>query len=237
MAQPVQRMHPDLVRAPGFGAKFDQRAAVRFCQPPPVRHRTLAPIARDDAPAIGRAADLGERKVDRAFAVRQRRVHHAPIELVDPAMLERRPEALQRLGMASEQQAARCILIEPVHRLRFALESKAQRGQEVLEAAPALARTADRQACRLVDDQGLAIAERQAIFRTEIGKGRRHDVTPHRRAPCSRRTARSRAVGRAGDRHCTRSSPHPRQRPRPAPAPWCARLRACRRPQSAPVPR
>src|SRR3546814_19248419 len=68
-----------------------------------------------------------------------------------------------RLGIAREQQAARRVAVEPMHGKRPALEAEAQAVEMILQAEGAIARRVDRQAVRLVDDEGLAIEEQDKV--------------------------------------------------------------------------
>src|SRR3546814_16711025 len=67
---------------------------------------------------------LDEREVDHAFLAFGHAVEHREIAFLDPPFLERALEALVRLGVACEQQAARGVAVEPMHRLRPALEDR-----------------------------------------------------------------------------------------------------------------
>src|SRR5690606_8294439 len=79
------------------------------------------------------------------------------------ALFEGAGEAPSGFGLAREEQAARGVAVEPVHRERPALEAEAQRIKVVLEAEAAVARRIDRQACRLVDYDRLAVEEKDAV--------------------------------------------------------------------------
>ncbi len=67
------------------------------------------------------------------------------------------------LGVASEQQAAARIPVEPVHGSRPAFEPERQRLQMVFQAERAVSRAIHWQAGRLVDNNGLTIEKQDAI--------------------------------------------------------------------------
>ena len=162
-AQPLERVDPQLVRAPGLGPEPDERAplsafADRFEQLP-VRHRRLALLRRDHAPAFRLGTDLRQRQRDRARLFRRLAIDHREIGLGHLPRLERGVEALQRLGIARQQQAAAGVGIEPVDRHRAALEPQLQLVEPVEQARPASPGAIDREAGGLVDHQRFAVFE------------------------------------------------------------------------------
>ena len=121
--------------------------------------RRLALLGRDHPPALFGRADLGQRQIDRALFARNLARHDPEIDLGHLARLESCGKALQRLGIARQQQAARGIAVQPVDRERFALEPEAQGIEVVFKAFAASPRTIEREACGLVDDKGFAVFE------------------------------------------------------------------------------
>jgi hypothetical protein len=83
--------------------------------------------------------------------------------LFDLAILEGAGEASVRLGVAGEQQATRCVAVEPVDSQRPALETELQRIEMILEAEAAVARRIDGKAFGLVEDDGLAVEKKDAV--------------------------------------------------------------------------
>src|SRR3546814_14832820 len=81
-----------------------------------MRDRGLALLGDDQPPALGLRADLGERQRDRArFALRDA-VENREIALFDLPLLKGPAKPAQRLGIARQQQTARSVGVEPVHR-------------------------------------------------------------------------------------------------------------------------
>src|SRR3546814_12001154 len=122
---------PDVVGASGGRGEDEQHPSVLCHDLVPVDERCLARLRRDHPPALGRRADLLERQVDGAAVLRRDAVHHRDIALRDCPSLDGGGEALVRLGIAGEQQAAAGVAVQPVHRQRPALEADGPRGQEI----------------------------------------------------------------------------------------------------------
>src|SRR3546814_1948700 len=116
---------------------------------------------------------LDEREVDHAFLAFGHAVEHREIAFLDPPFLERALEALVRLGVACEQQAARGVAVEPMHRLRTALEVEGEAFEMDLEADLSVTRRVDGEARRLGEDDGHAIEGEQAV--TEQGHDHRSE--------------------------------------------------------------
>ena len=167
-------------------------------QHPPVGDRGLALFRGDHPPALFRAADLGQRQFDRAFAIGRHARQYPEIALLDQAFLERLGKALERLGVARQQQAAAGIGIDPVHGHGRALETQLQFLEMVLERGPAAAGAFDRQPGRLVDDERFAVFEQDGDMghrafrspracRRAVGGGMRRPWRKTRRATSGRR--------------------------------------------------
>ena len=172
-AQPVGGMHPDLVGAAGFGDEADHCAAFVFGDHFPCRHRALALLCIDhDPPTRFCAAHLVERQVDHA----RPRIGHAiddrQIMFYHSLCLKRLLETGMGLGIAGEKQAAAGIAVEPVDGCWPAFEAEHQCLEMVFKAQGAVARRVNRQAGRLVNDDGLTIEEKDVIDQHGAGHRR-----------------------------------------------------------------
>src|SRR5438270_3500036 len=66
----IDRSHvnPDLVRAPGFEAAFDQSRIIENIEPPPASHRALAALALHDRDLLAVGCRAGDGRIDCAIA-------------------------------------------------------------------------------------------------------------------------------------------------------------------------
>ena len=123
----------------------------------------------DHAPAGLGARQFAQRKVDEPLVALDLGTEHGEIIFLDLAALER----CLRLGagarIAREQQAARGVLVEAVHRRRRALEPEHQFLDAIFDAVAAQPRGVDREPGGLVDDDRVAIDEQNAVFKVHGG--------------------------------------------------------------------
>src|SRR3546814_3556425 len=118
-----------------------------------MRDRGLALLGDDQPPALGLRADLGERQCDRArFALRDA-VENREIALFDLPLLKGPAKPAQRLGIARQQQTARSVGVEPVHRYGGALEAEPELVELICQRRTAAARRVEWQTGRLVQDR------------------------------------------------------------------------------------
>ena len=106
--------------------------------------------------------------------------------------LEGALEALVRLRVAGEQEAAAGVAVEPVDGERRALEAEAEMAEIIVEALGRLRAGVDGEAGRLVDDDRLAIDEEDVIL-------------PHPSRPATAVAAAQRSAGLIGNPHLIRN--------------------------------
>jgi fused signal recognition particle receptor len=93
-------------------------------------------------------------------------------------MLEQKPQMSKRLAMATEHQASRGVLVEPMGQCRGARQAEPQGVEIVFEARAAFRPAMHRKARRLVDHEHEAVAIKQACqHRVGSGLFKQHDQT------------------------------------------------------------
>ena len=132
----------------------------------PSRLRRLAAGIDLHPPAAG-CVEPAERQVDQAFVRFGRAFDDGEIGLADLALLEQEPQPLQRLVVASEDEAAGGVAIEPMREGRIARQAEAKMMERGLEIFAALRPLVHRDAGRLVEDEDQRVAIEQP--RVDLG--------------------------------------------------------------------
>src|SRR5690348_10642033 len=108
-----RRMDPELVGAPGERFHGEPGETTGTPEHPPFGDRGL-PFRVRLLPPASFDVLAPERQLDHALVRGGPAFHHGPIGLGDLAMLEQKPERSRCLAVATEDQAARGVLVKPV---------------------------------------------------------------------------------------------------------------------------
>src|SRR5208282_447922 len=115
-------MNPQLMGASGLRLKLepsDRRGPPETATLDAPEGQRLLPVRIDLHPPAALVVEPAERQVDRAFLALRRAGDDRPIGLADLALLEQKPQCLQRLVMAAEDEAARRLAVEPMGERRL----------------------------------------------------------------------------------------------------------------------
>jgi hypothetical protein len=88
-----------------------------------------------------------QRQINQTLVLRRISFHDRPIGLVDSALLEQKPELLDRLVVPPEHEAAGGVAVEPGDERGIAWQAKAQRMEIIFEIFAALRAAMDRNPC------------------------------------------------------------------------------------------
>ena len=110
-AADMRKMHADLMRAPGFKAQAQQRAATAYLLDAVMRHGALSVIAHGAACACAKAHN---RRVDYAFLLAGNALGHGEIFANKAAGVQLLCQQSLRVRMPRDAQKAAGPLVEPV---------------------------------------------------------------------------------------------------------------------------
>ena len=156
------------MRAPGQRRQRQQRMAAAARDTLPSRLRRLAGGIDLHPPAAG-CVEPAERQVDQAFVLLRRAFDDGEIGFAYLSLLEQKPQALQRLVVAAEDEAAGGVAVEPMRKGRIARQAEAKMMERGLEIFAALRPFVHRDAGGLVEDEDQRVAIEQP--RVDLGFG------------------------------------------------------------------